>query len=150
MKLNTLFLIPFLILSIKTEIDLDSYSIDAFIEYEKDNGLFEIIKSIKMVYGQDIAIISCEELNGNYKGNCQRLVTEYMNKFSGGIMSNDPKLKREPLKCIEISKYFRILEQSYRNSDIERKIKSKFNKNQLKSIYVKIMSRVRKLELCKE
>ena len=51
MKLNILFLIPFLILSIKTEIDFDSYSIQVFIDYEKQTGLFEIIKSIKDTYG---------------------------------------------------------------------------------------------------
>ena len=81
MKLNTLFLIPFLILSIKTKINWDSYSIETFINYEKKKGLFEIIKSIKMTYGQDVAIISCEELNGNCKGNCKKLVIEYMPKY---------------------------------------------------------------------
>ena len=101
MKLNTLFLIPFLILSIKTKINWDSYSIETFINYEKKKGLFEIIKSIKMIYGQDVAIITCEELNKNYNGNCQRLVTEYMTEPSDIIISKGPKPTREYLKCIE-------------------------------------------------
>ena len=78
MGLITKFLIFFLIISIKTESELDSYSIEVFKEYVKNNGLFEIILSIKMIYGQDVAIISCEELNEKCKGNCKRLVLEYM------------------------------------------------------------------------
>ena len=35
-------------------------------------------KSYKYNYGQDVAIISCEELNKNYNGNCKKLITEYM------------------------------------------------------------------------
>ncbi len=41
-------------------------------------GLFEIIKSIKEKYGQDLAIISCEELNEHHKGNGKKSVTEYI------------------------------------------------------------------------
>ena len=82
MRLITLFLIFFLVILIKTESILDQFSIEGFKEYVKDNGLFEIIFSIKMLYGQDVAIISCEELNENYKGNCKRLVIEYMPESS--------------------------------------------------------------------
>ena len=48
---------------------MDSYSIDHFREYLKNEGLLEIIESILMTYNQDVAIISCEELVGNRKGN---------------------------------------------------------------------------------
>ena len=82
MRLITLFLIFFLVILIKTDSILDQFSIEGFKEYVKDNGLFEIIFSIKMLYGQDVAIISCEELNENYKGNCKRLVIEYMPESS--------------------------------------------------------------------
>ena len=41
----------------------------------KNEGLFEIIESIKKAYNQDIAIISCEELTESRKGNCKKLVT---------------------------------------------------------------------------
>ena len=58
MKLNILFLILFLILSIKTGSILDQYSIEVFKEYLKLNRLFDIIKSIKNTFGQDLAIIS--------------------------------------------------------------------------------------------
>ena len=82
MRLITLFLIFFLVILIKTDSILDQFSIEGFKEYVKDNGLLEIIFSIKMLYGQDVAIISCEELNENYKGNCKRLVIEYMPESS--------------------------------------------------------------------
>jgi hypothetical protein len=44
----------------------------------KREGLFNIIKSINDCYGQDIAILSCEELNKNHSGNYIKLVKEYM------------------------------------------------------------------------
>ena len=78
MKLINHFLILFLIISITSENLIDYFSINLFINDLKRNGLFEIILSIKKVYGQDVAIISCEELNENRKGNCKRIVTEYM------------------------------------------------------------------------
>ena len=78
MKLNSQFLLLLLIISIKSNNLLDSFSIESFKDYLKANGLFEIIQSIKYVYGQDVAIISCEELNKNYNGNCKKLVTDYM------------------------------------------------------------------------
>ena len=59
-------------------VKLEVYSIDSFKERMQKEGLFDMIQSIKDVYGQDVAIISCEELNKNYSGNCKRLVTEYM------------------------------------------------------------------------
>ena len=75
MKLIILFLLLFINTS---TINLSNYSIDKFKISLKKEGLFEIIESIKYYYGQDVAIISCEELNKNYCGNCKRLVKEYM------------------------------------------------------------------------
>ena len=98
MKLNTVFLFLLLILSIKTESKLDQYSIEPFKEYIKSNGLFDIIKIIKNTYGQDVAIISCEELNEKNKGNCKKLVTEHMENAdvptSGQISNPKPALKK--------------------------------------------------------
>jgi len=85
MKLNSLYLVLLLIISIKSNDFLDSFSIEGFKIYLKDNGLFQIIQSIKYAYGQDVAIISCEELNKNYNGNCQKLVTDYMEENYDGF-----------------------------------------------------------------
>ena len=70
-------LIIILFINISTKY-LDHYSINFFIIRLKSEGLFEIIKSIKIIYGQDVAIISCEELNKNTCGNCKRVVLDYM------------------------------------------------------------------------
>ena len=59
-------------------INLDDYSIDKFKNSMQSEGLFDLILSIKDAYGQDVAIISCEELNKNNCGNCKKIVTEYM------------------------------------------------------------------------
>ena len=56
MKLNVLILVLFLIISSNSNNLLDSFSIDGFKYYLKNNGLFEIIQSIKNAYGQDVAI----------------------------------------------------------------------------------------------
>ena len=78
MELNALFLVLLLIISIKSNDFMDSFSIENFKIYLESNGLLKVIQSIKNVYGQDVAIISCEELNKNCSGNCQKLVTDYM------------------------------------------------------------------------
>ena len=78
MKLNALLLVLLLITSIKSNNALDPYSIEGFKDYLKENGLFEIIQTIKYLFGQDVAIICCEEFNPNYNGNCKKLVIEYM------------------------------------------------------------------------
>ena len=48
----------------------------------KTEGLYSIIFSIKEFYGQDIAIISSEELNPNHYGNCKELVINYIPGFT--------------------------------------------------------------------
>ena len=154
MKLYTIFLILFLILSIKTKSILDLYSIEAFKDTLKRNGVFKIIESIKETYGQDLAIISCEELNKNCKGNCKKLVTEYMSPYvhQGPNLHSDglPKQEEEDLKCINKLYYSQIIEKPFSNSVIKRKLRIIFNKNQANLIYNKIIKRVRDLGPCKK
>ena len=57
MKLNNLILILYLIFSIKAKNILENFMIETFIEHVKQKGFLEIIKSIKEIYGQDVAII---------------------------------------------------------------------------------------------
>ena len=78
MKSIAIFLILSIISLTFSKNILDNYSINLFIDYLKRQRLFKIIKSIKYKYGQDVAIISCEELNKNYCGNCKKVVTDYM------------------------------------------------------------------------
>ena len=102
MKLNTVFLFLCLIISIASEIELDSYSIDSFRDYLEEEGLLEIIESILKAYNQDVAILSCEELVENRKGNCKRLVTEYMdpsNQYPPSIHTRGTE--NDNIKCIK-------------------------------------------------
>ena len=107
MKLNSIFLVLFLIISIKSRNILNSFSIDDFKHHLKKIGLFQIIQSIKNTYGQDVAIISCEELNKNYNGNCRKLVTDYIEE--------NPKA--------ELKKGFKAPTQSWKRSyDSKKKL----------------------------
>ena len=95
----------------------------------KRNGLFKIIESIKETYGQDLAIISCEELNKNCKGNCKKLVTEYMSPYvhQGPNLHSDglPKQEEEDLKLDDISTSEK--EKTIENEKKENVIKNKIS-----------------------
>ena len=140
MKLNVLILILFLIISIKTESILDPFSIETFIKVVKKNGLFEIIKSTKNTYGQDVAIISCEELNEKNKGNCKKLVTDYMKNADKPDPSTTivPKLN---LICTKGSYLSPYIKQSNSNSVIKMFLRRKLNENQTNLIFIKIIKR---------
>ena len=135
MKLINHFLILFLILSITSENLLDNYSIDPFLNDLKSNGLFEIILSIKKVYGQDVAIISCEELNENRQGNCKKLVTEYMDPYKNKVLKvqNSPdegnldsnKKLEMPFLDFVLSKNFNSEKSKLISNKIKEKIKAK-------------------------
>ena len=127
MKLINHFLILFLIISLTSEISIDDYSIEPFLNDLKKNGLFEIIESIKKAYCQDVAIISCEELNENRKGNCKNLVIKYMpeykcpNKIRGSI----PFIKQTCSKFDTKIKLDQILNQKQLESIYQRIIRKK-------------------------
>ena len=82
MKSFILYLILFITSLASLNTLFDDYSISTTIEILKKDGLFDIIASIKRVYGQDLAIISCEELNKNLCGNCKKVVRDYMIDFT--------------------------------------------------------------------
>ena len=143
MKLISLFLLLFLIITIKSKSFLDAYSIDQFIKDLKENGVLEIIESIKNFYGQDIAIISCEELNKNRKGNCKKLVTEYMKSRNEGTILKPQSIEE---KCIKNLKFAQIMKVSYRVFSIKKELsrKLKLNKKKANFIYNNIKKRAKK------
>ena len=117
---------------------MDQYSIDSFIKDLKNDGLLDIIISINRVYGQDVAIISCEVLNPNRKGNCKRLVTDYMSRRA-----------HIPIECIENLYFSQIIKQSKNIFDIKKDIlRRKYNENEATIIYDKIIKRAGNLPLC--
>ena len=152
MKLIIHCLILFLTISITSENLLNDFSIEPFKKYLKEKGLFQIIQSILNVYGQDIAIISCEELNVYRKGNCQRLITDYMTP------SNQPDLfkgKRvfDPIRGTANSPHFLsstilsllgIFKHSKKLPAIKNILRTRFNPWESKMIYNKIIKRFNK------
>ena len=82
MKSISIFLLLFIIKLSISNSSIDEYSIHQFINRIKNEGLFETILQIKKLYGQDLSIIFCEELNKNSYDNCKRLIKEYMPSFA--------------------------------------------------------------------
>ena len=168
MKLTTPFLFLILIISIKSRSKMNSFSIDTFKDYLKNNGLFEVIQSIKYAYGQDVAIISCEELNRNCNGNCKKLVTDYMEKkpsidgkgIKGKLNKNSTLISSENEEGSPDSKeeydsppekpikqpliYWKIMKNSINILYMQDSPKKKFNSIKLKSINDIIRKRAKK------
>ena len=159
MKLNTKFLFLYLIISITSENELDSYSIEPFKDYLKEEGLFEIIESILKSYNQDVAILSCEELVENRQGNCKRLVIEYMNPYNECSLPNYcPNSKARytvynyEIKCIDKLIYDRIINSKNIKDSfvIKYELKKKFDENQSNLIFNRIVNRIRHIGPCLE
>ena len=152
MKLNTVFLFSCLIFSIASENELNSYSIEPFMEYLKNEGLFEIIESILKAYNQDIAILACEELVGYRKGNCKKLVTEYIdpyNQYPPSAYTRGPEDGN--IKCIEKLYYSMITNKDIQNSHvIKEELRKKFTENLSNLLFKKIEERVKDLGACEE
>ena len=154
MKFNIAFLFLFLILSITSEIDFDSYTIEPFKAYLEKEGLYEIIESIFKAYNQDVAIISCEELTESRKGNCKRLITEYMDPFGDDLVSSFEPDSPEDYhkKCIKRLYYSEIINPNFikYTPELKKELKKKFAIYQSNLIFNKIVKRIRKLGPCKE
>ena len=105
MKLVNLFLIIILISTpFSKSSSLDDYSIDEFINYLKKIGVYDLIISIKAYYGSDVATIFCECITGTQKGNCRKLVRDYIKV---AFSHNNDYLPPKPQKVFDkfISKY---------------------------------------------
>ena len=137
MKSIKLFLILFIVPLILS--DEDCFSIDTFIKRLRNEGLFDIIASIKRSFGQDVAIISCEELNPNNCGHCKRLVLDYIpdypdywddeiirRAFPSVSEKSSPEIIKSKIKeqiKIILNKKFTIEESSLKADNIVSKIK---------------------------
>ena len=122
----------------------------------KNEGLFEIIESIKKAYNQDIAIISCKELTESRKGNCKKLVTEYMKPSDDDdiaiIFDQDDSTEDYHRKCIKRLYYYKIIGHKFikHTPKIKKKLRKKFTIYQSNLIFNKIERRVRDIGPCKE
>ena len=82
MKLFYLFLITIAISLSLSKSSLDDYSIDEFIAYLKKMKMYDLIAMIKAGFGADVAINFCECLAGTQKGNCGKVVRDYIENIS--------------------------------------------------------------------
>ena len=147
---------------------MNSFSIDTFKDYLENNGLFEVIQSIKYAYGQDVDIISCEELNRNCNGKCKKLFTDYMKekpsidgkRFKGELNKNSTLISSETEEGTHASKekydrppekpikqpliYWKIMKNSINILYMEDSPKKKFKSIKLKSINNIIRKRAEK------
>ena len=145
MKSIKLFLILFIVPLILS--DEDSFTINPFIEELKNEGLFDIIASIKQYFGQDVAIISCEELYPNNSGNCKRLVLDYIPDYEINrrtLLPGSEKLSPELIKSKIKETIKNILNKKFtieESSLITDNIVSKINLSVLFEIIKKIISK---------
>ena len=65
-------LLPFIIFNV----DLTKYSIKTFINLLQKSGYYEVIRSVKIQLGEDIAIAVCKEFVQS--NDCETVVTDYM------------------------------------------------------------------------
>jgi len=129
MKSITLFLILFVIKSSVLQTNQNKYTFNTFIDKLKKEGTFEIILSIKMQIGEDVAIITCQELNKGYEAYCKKIVQYYMPNFSA-------KSKMNSSGVHELSKDKKV--------DIQRILNKKFSKTRAKSINDNIIKKAQK------
>jgi len=129
MKSLTLFLILFIIKSSVSKPYLNKYSINQFLDEMRRDGNFTIILSIKAEFGDDVAIISCEEIKINHCGNCKNAVKNYM---------SIPKPHPRPPKPGDGS----ISSASIDNKvTLQKILNNNFNKIKAKSLYDKIIKK---------
>ena len=124
MKSIILFLILFITLLTISKSIMDDFSIEPFKDKMQKEGLFDIILSIKEFYGQDIAIISCEELNKNNSGNCRKLVIDYMPQLIPLIPAQNTENQQNSQSLSSIS-IMKPSSKSQPKSDENKKLKLK-------------------------
>ena len=124
MKSIILFLILFITLLTISKSIMDDFSIEPFKDKMQEEGLFDIILSIKEFYGQDIAIISCEELNKNNSGNCRKLVIDYMPQLIPLIPAQNTENQQNSQSLSSIS-IMKPSSKSQPKSDENKKLKLK-------------------------
>ena len=129
MKSLTLILFLFIIKSSVSQTNQDKFSINPFLDRLREEGIFEIIQLIKVQFGEDVAIISCEEMKSNHCGNCKNAVQNYMDpaeqKPNDGLVPNSSIDNKVTLKKILSKKYNKIKAKSLYDKIIK---KCKMNK----------------------
>ena len=98
------YLFYMILLLSNVEVKGGDYSIDALLDFLQENGYYDIIQSIKNIFGDDIAIDVCKELAKS--NNCEEVVRVYMTVYPGSGSGSGGNNGRPPVHGEEILKYF--------------------------------------------
>ena len=135
MKLFTFLLALTIIINIKC-----NYSINSLLDYLQEKGLYDIIKEIKIYFGDDIAIdvcksfvetVHCEEVVRNYiyiPSGPHHIPPSFVNNSSSDIIDSpeEPLDKKEKFSDI-INEYYEILFDALGQNGIDELNKIKEN-----------------------
>ena len=106
-------LLPFIIFNV----DLTQYSIITFIDSLKQSGYYEVIRIIKIQFGDDIAIAICKEFVQS--NDCETVVTTYMEE------ETIPVTKSGEIGLIDIlcqEENLEVINQSYTIKEMKAKV----------------------------
>ena len=107
------YLFYMILLLSNVEVKGGDYSIDTFLDFLQEKGYYDIIQSVKVYFGDDIAIDVCKELVQN--NHCEDVVRIYMTSDPGSGSQGRP-----PVHGKEILEYF---EKNYKiNKEIKELI----------------------------
>ena len=117
MKSIFLILLPFIIFNI----DMNKYSINAFLDYLKKTGYFGIFQEIKKIFGSDYAIDACQEFVQS--PHCKIVVSEYMNQQSFKGLPPKSRLDiNDLIKLLHQEEILKVLTQFYTIKEIDVKL----------------------------
>ena len=108
------YLFCFILIFSNIEVLRGDYSIDTFLDYLQQSGYYELIQSIKIYFGDDVAIDVCLELTQT--NDCETVVKVYM---TGGNKITFPRPPIDPKIFKEIFQYF---ENNYNISNEMREL----------------------------
>ena len=105
-----------LIFATISNIKSDDFSIDTFLNYLEEKGLFGMIAEIKYYFGDDVSIAFCKELIKSQ--HCEITVRVYMPARSRQINPGEESINN----LGQIIDYYRrcLLNAGYRPNDIKR------------------------------
>ena len=113
--LRYMFYMILILSNTNTEVLRGDYSIDALLDYLQETGYYDIIQSIKIYFGDDVAIDVCKEFVQT--NHCETVVRVYMtNKApTPDIDGSGPKYALIHIKPEPYEKIFKAIKEKYEN-----------------------------------
>lgn len=115
-----------LILAIISNIKGD-YSINTFINYLQEKGLYDLLAEIKYYFGNDVSIDFCKELLKS--SHCEIVIKVYIPSKTRKSREGEPEEEKKDIVQI-IDEYYEVLiNAGFKNFEIDKiKLKMKYNK----------------------